>query len=340
MLQQVKKKDYFCKKNAVMNDKKLYVVTCIAIFFLLMLGFIPSFSCYLSWVTPPAVLLCGLFFGLFVGQPYPEFNKKVSKYLLQYAVVGLGFGMNLSDAIARGKEGMLFTIVSVFGTMLIGWFIGRKVLKVDRNSSYLISAGTAICGGSAIATVGPIINAKDEEMSVSLATIFILNAVALLIFPYIGAGLGLGQTDFGLWAAIAIHDTSSVVGAGAAYGEEALQVATTVKLTRALWIVLVALLTMFLFRSKRKKFSFPLFILFFVVALILNSYFLSRTEWGVSLGNIINTLSKKVLTLTMFFIGASLTKETLKSIGVKALLQGVILWIFISVITLIYISWI
>lgn len=329
----------FVETRFDMDKKKMYVIVLSLLFLFLLAGYIPDLSPYTSWLTPPIVLFIGLMFAIFVGQPYPKFNKKMSKYLLQYAVVGLGFGMNLSDAIARGKEGMLFTIVSVFGTMLVGWFIGRKVLKVDRNSSYLISTGTAICGGSAIATVGPIINAKDEEMSVSLATIFILNAIALLIFPVVGEWLGLSQTDFGMWAAIAIHDTSSVVGAGAAYGEEALQVATTVKLTRALWIVLVALFTMFLFRSKNKKLSLPLFILFFIVALIINSYFLSKYEWGVNLGNMINDLSKKVLTLTMFFIGASLTKNTLNSIGAKSLLLGVVLWIFISVITLGYIYW-
>lgn len=322
-----------------MNKKILYISILVILTFLLLIGNISSFSEYVTWVTPPFVLFVGLLFGLFVGQPYPQFNKTMSKYLLQYSVVGLGFGMKVTDAIAKGKEGMLFTIVSVFGTLLIGWLIGRKLLKADKNTSYLISAGTAICGGSAIATVGPIIHAKDEEMTVSLATIFVLNAIALFIFPMIGEWCELSQADFGMWAAIAIHDTSSVVGAGVAYGEEALQVATTVKLTRALWIVLVALFTIFLFRSKEKKILFPLFILFFVIALIVNTYVLSRFEWGVTLASGVNGLSRKCLTLTMFFIGASLTKDTLKSVGIKSLLQGVILWAFISISTLIYILW-
>lgn len=230
-----------------MDKKRIYVIVLGLLFLFLLVGYIPNFSSYTLWLTPPIVLSIGLMFAIFVGQPYPIFNKKASKYLLQYSVVGLGFGMNLTEALETGREGMMFTILSVFGTLFIGWVIGRKLLKVDKNTSYLISTGTAICGGSAIATVGPIINARDEEMSVSLATVFVLNAFALFIFPVIGRWIGMSQIDFGMWAAIAIHDTSSVVGAGAAYGEEALQVAATVKLTRALWIVLVAFFTMFLF---------------------------------------------------------------------------------------------
>jgi uncharacterized integral membrane protein (TIGR00698 family) len=320
-----------------MDKKRIYVIVLGLLFLFLLVGYIPNFSPYTLWLTPPIVLSIGLMFAIFVGQPYPIFNKKASKYLLQYSVVGLGFGMNLTEALETGREGMMFTILSVFGTLFIGWVIGRKLLKVDKNTSYLISTGTAICGGSAIATVGPIINARDEEMSVSLATVFVLNAFALFIFPVIGRWIGMSQIDFGMWAAIAIHDTSSVVGAGAAYGEEALQVATTVKLTRALWIVLVAFFTMFLFNSKEKKVSLPLFIFFYLFAMIINTYFLSRYEWGIFLSDLISDFSKKCLTLTMFFIGASLTKESLKKVGLKPLLQGVILWMLISVVTLGYI---
>ena len=320
-----------------MDKKRIYVIVLGLLFLFLLVGYIPNFSPYTLWLTPPIVLSIGLMFAIFVGQPYPIFNKKASKYLLQYSVVGLGFGMNLTEALETGREGMMFTILSVFGTLFIGWVIGRKLLKVDKNTSYLISTGTAICGGSAIATVGPIINARDEEMSVSLATVFVLNAFALFIFPVIGRWIGMSQIDFGMWAAIAIHDTSSVVGAGAAYGEEALQVATTVKLTRALWIVLVAFFTMFLFNSKEKKVSLPLFIFFYLFAMIINTYFLSRYEWGIFLCDLISDFSKKCLTLTMFFIGASLTKESLKKVGLKPLLQGVILWVLISVVTLGYI---
>ena len=273
------------------------------------------------------------------GQAYPKFNKKISKYLLQYSVVGLGFGMNLHAALASGKEGMEFTIISVIGTLLIGWFIGRKCLKVDRNTSYLISSGTAICGGSAIAAVGPVLKAKDEEMSVALGTIFILNAIALFIFPFIGHVLNMGQYEFGTWAAIAIHDTSSVVGAGAAYGEEALQVATTIKLTRALWIIPLAFITSLIFKSKGKKMYVPWFILFFVLAMIFNTYVLDRSEIGMKLGAFINDFARKMLTITLFFIGASLSRDVLKTVGFKPLLQGVLLWIVISIATLLYIYW-
>ena len=209
-------------------SKPLYAGILSVLAICLFLGYVPGLETFSSWVTPPVALFVGLAFALLCGQDYPKFNKKVSKKLLQYSVVGLGFGMNLHASLASGKEGMLFTIISVMGTMILGMFIGRKLLKVNRDTSYLISSGTAICGGSAIAAVGPVIKAKDSDMSVALATIFVLNAIALFIFPVFGNWLGLTQQEFGTWAAIAIHDTSSVVGAGAAYGEEALQVATTI----------------------------------------------------------------------------------------------------------------
>ena len=273
------------------------------------------------------------------GQAHPKFNKKTSKYLLQYSVVGLGFGMNLQASLASGKEGMEFTIISVIGTLLIGWVIGRKFLKVDRDTSYLISSGTAICGGSAIAAVGPVLKAKDSEMSVALGTIFILNAVALFIFPAIGHALNMSQQEFGTWAAIAIHDTSSVVGAGAAYGEEALKIATTIKLTRALWIIPLAIATSFIFKSKGQKISIPWFIFFFVLAMIVNTYVLSLSETGMLIGAGINSIARKTLTITLFFIGASLSRDVLKAVGVKPLVQGILLWIVISFSTLVYIYW-
>jgi len=241
------------------NNKIIYVSLLIILTFFLFLDYIPGMHAYSAWVTPPVALFLGLAFALLCGQAHPKFNKKTSKYLLQYSVVGLGFGMNLQASLASGKEGMEFTIISVIGTLLIGWVIGRKFLKVDRDTSYLISSGTAICGGSAIAAVGPVLKAKDSEMSVALGTIFILNAVALFIFPAIGHALDMSQQEFGTWAAIAIHDTSSVVGAGAAYGEEALKIATTIKLTRALWIIPLAIATSFIFKSKGQKISIPWF---------------------------------------------------------------------------------
>ena len=273
-------------------------------------------------------------FALLCGQAYPTFNKNVSKKLLQYSVIGLGFGMNLQASLASGKEGMLFTIISVVGTLLIGMFIGCKILKLNRNTSYLISSGTAICGGSAIAAVGPIIKAKDSDMSMALATVFILNAIGLFLFPVLGHWLGLSQQDFGTWAAIAIHDTSSVVGAGAAYGEEALQVATTIKLTRALWIIPLALITSVIFRSEGKKISIPWFILFFIVAMLINTYLLADFP---QIGKFIAGIARKGLIITMFFIGASLSVDVIKSVGIRPLLQGILLWIIISAASLAYI---
>jgi uncharacterized integral membrane protein (TIGR00698 family) len=312
----------------------IYIVLIALLSVLLLIDYIPNCS---SFITPPIALFLGLVFALLCGKAYPSFNKKMSKKLLQYSVIGLGFGMNLQASLASGAEGMTFTIISVVGTMLIGWLIGHKLIKVERNTSYLISSGTAICGGSAIAAVGPVIKAKDTEMSVALGTIFILNAIALFIFPIIGHWLGMTQEQFGLWAAIAIHDTSSVVGAGAAYGEEALKIATTVKLTRALWIIPLAIATSFIFKTKGQKISIPWFILWFVVAMIINTYLLSLSETGIMIGNLINSLARKSLTLTLFFIGASLSVDTLKAVGIKPLIQGVLLWIVISLSTLAYI---
>ncbi|MCP3895074.1 MULTISPECIES: YeiH family protein [Bacteroides] len=321
------------------NNKTIYAALLIVLCVFMLLDYIPGCSAVSSWVTPPVALFLGLAFALLCGQAHPKFNKKLSKYLLQYSVVGLGFGMNIQAALASGKEGMEFTIISVVGTMLIGWFVGRKLLKVDRDTSYLISSGTAICGGSAIAAVGPVLKAKDSEMSVALGTIFILNAIALFIFPVIGHALNMSQHEFGTWAAIAIHDTSSVVGAGQAYGEEALQVATTIKLTRALWIIPLAFATSFIFKSKGQKISIPWFIFFFVLAMVVNTYLLGTTETGIQIGNAINGFARKTLTITLFFIGASLSRDVLKAVGIKPLVQGIVLWIIISCSTLAYIYW-
>ena len=316
------------------NNKVIYVVIVSVLALSLLLGYIPALAGFSSWVTPPVALFLGLIFALLCGQAYPKFNKKVSKKLLQYSVIGLGFGMNLHASLASGKEGRIFTIISVIGTMVIGMLIGRKVLKMNRDTAYLISSGTAICGGSAIAAVGPVIKAKESDMSVALATIFILNAIALFIFPVLGEWMGLTQQQFGTWAAIAIHDTSSVVGAGAAYGEEALQVATTIKLTRALWIIPLALITSVIFKNESKKISIPWFILWFVVAILINTYLLDSAPM---VGKIISGIARKGLIITMFFIGASLSTDVLKAVGIKPLIQGVLLWIVISVSSLLYI---
>lgn len=315
-------------------SQKVYILLVSIIGVVLILSLFPLLEPYTGWMSPPIALFLGLVFALAFGEAFPKFNKKASKLLLQYSVVGLGFGMNLQASLQSGKEGMLFTIVSVFGTLLIGWFIGKKLLKMDSKTSYLISSGTAICGGSAIAAVAPVIKAKDEQISIALGTVFILNAIALFIFPPIGEWLGLTQQQFGTWAAIAIHDTSSVVGAGQAFGEEALSVATTIKLTRALWIIPVALLTSLLFKTKGQKINIPWFILFFVLAMIFNTYVLEQFEIGKTIGVTINSIARKTLTLTLFFIGASLSKSSLKAVGVKPLIQGILLWIIITLASL------
>ena len=281
------------------------------------------------WVSPAVALFMGVAIALTIGAPYPKSNKKLSKYLLQAAVVGLGFGMNLHSALAAGKEGMIFTIVSVVGVMVVGVTLG-KLLRVNPKNAYLISSGTAICGGSAIAAVSPIIDADDNDTSLALATIFILNAIALFIFPPIGEALGLSQQQFGTWAAIAIHDTSSVVGAGAAYGEEALQVATTIKLTRALWIFPLALISILVFRSKGKKIAIPWFILFFILAMVANTYLSIPAEVS---GTIVK-VAKKALSLTLFLIGCGLSLGAIRKVGAKPLILGVVLWALISVVTL------
>ena len=315
-------------------NKTIYICLLGIVTLLLLLDFVPAARCVTSCITPPVVLFLGLIYALVCGQVYPKFNKTASKKMLQYAVVGLGFGMNLHESLASGRDGMIFTIISVVGTMTIGVLVGCKLLKMDKTAAYLISSGTAICGGSAIAAVGPAIKAKDSDMSIALATIFILNAVALFVFPILGRWLGLSQQEFGMWAAIAIHDTSSVVGAGAAYGEEALQVATTIKLTRALWIIPLTLATSLMFRSDSKKVSIPWFILWFVVAIIVNTYLLNSMP---EVGRMISIVARKMLTLTMFFIGASLSKDAIKAVGIKPMIQGVLLWIIISVGSLLYI---
>jgi uncharacterized integral membrane protein (TIGR00698 family) len=276
--------------------------------------------CLTPWCSPPIALALGLALALTIGHPYK--TSKATKLLLQISVVGLGFGMNLQKVVEAGRAGVLFTIATIVGTLLLGWLIGRA-MKISRGTAHLISSGTAICGGSAIAAVGPVIGASDEEMSVSLGTVFILNAIALFAFPMIGAALQLSQTQFGVWAAIAIHDTSSVVGAASSYGAEALQIATTVKLARALWIVPLTLATALAFRKQSAKVALPWVILFFLIAAVIRTYVPGPWEWivrGARIG----------LTVTLFLIGASLSRRSLAAVGVRPLILGVVLWILIS----------
>lgn len=289
-------------------------------------------------ITAPVALFVGLVFALIFGIPYPKFNKKLSKYLLQASVVGLGFGMNLEKSLQSGAEGMIFTVASVIIVMVAGVLLGRY-MRIDSKISYLISSGTAICGGSAIAAVGGVLNAKENEMAVSLGVIFILNAIALFIFPPMGHALGLTQHQFGTWAAIAIHDTSSVVGAGAIYGNEACDLATLIKCTRALWIIPLAFFTMWFVtknsslaseeEGKKGKVSIPWFIFLFVLAMIFNTYV--GTDAFRPAYDTLVVIAKQCLIAVLFAIGAGLSIKVIKQVGVKPLVQAVLLWIVIGV---------
>lgn len=291
------------------------------------------------FITPPVALFVGLLFAFVFGIPYPKFNKKLSKYLLQAAVVGLGFGMNLQKSLQSGAEGMLFTIISVIGVMVIGVWLGRY-MSIDGKTSYLISSGTAICGGSAIAAVGGVLKANENEMAVSLGVIFILNAIALFIFPPLGHLFELSQTQFGTWAAIAIHDTSSVVGAGQAYGPEACELATLIKCTRALWIIPLAFFTMWFFRNEKggegkAKVSIPWFILLFVLAMVIYTYTPESLMPVMGpLYSAIVVIAKKALVAVLFAIGASLSLKVIKQVGVKPLIQALTLWMVIGATSL------
>jgi uncharacterized integral membrane protein (TIGR00698 family) len=288
------------------------------------------FLCASSFVTPPIALVLGLLVANLFGHPYLHLNHKATNVLLQISVVGLGFGMNVNSALAAGKDGFLFTIGSILSTLILGTFIG-KWLNIEKKTSHLISCGTAICGGSAIAAIAPVIKSNEKQTSVALGVIFILNSVALFLFPAVGHYLDLSQREFGLWCAIAIHDTSSVVGAASKFGTEALQIATTVKLARALWIIPVALITAFIFKNKSGKLKIPYFIGWFILAMIANTYW---PEMEI-LGPHLVSASKIGLTITMFLIGAGLNRNVLKSVGLKPLAQGVLLWTFIAIATLI-----
>jgi uncharacterized integral membrane protein (TIGR00698 family) len=291
--------------------------------------------CLSPYGSPPVALGLGLVVAFTFGNPFPGLSGKPTKYLLQASVVLLGFGMNLGTVYKAGRQGVLFTIATIFGTLILGYFVG-KLLSVKDKTSALISSGTAICGGSAIAAVGPAINAEHEDMSVSLGTVFVLNSVALFAFPLIGHVLGLTQNQFGIWSAIAIHDTSSVVGASQAYGEQALAIATTVKLARALWIAPVALMFAYIYKStdadSKAKIAIPWFIFLFVGVSAIRTF--APAFILTSIFDSLVNLAKAGMTVTLFLIGASLSPRTLKAVGFRPLLQGVLLWVVISTISL------
>jgi uncharacterized integral membrane protein (TIGR00698 family) len=289
-----------------------------------------------GYVSPPIALTVGIIFGLSVTHPLPADSKDLSRFLLQASVVALGFGMNLHEVIKAGRSGFVYTALGISFALIVGLSLG-KFLQVRGNASYLITTGTAICGGSAIAAIAPIIQADEQETAVSLATIFILNSVALIAFPLIGAAQHLSQTQFGLWAALAIHDTSSVVGASSKYGAQALIVGTTVKLARALWIVPLALGTAAVKRSKSKV-KLPWFILLFCLAAVINTYLASASLFSTTFF----TLGRYGLTATLFLIGSSISRASLKKVGWRPLAQGIALWIIVAITSLyfIHIGWI
>ncbi|GMV77266.1 MAG: membrane protein [Chitinophagaceae bacterium] len=286
--------------------------------------------CLTPIISPPIALLLGIVFAQFFNHPFPKQNQKATHLLLQISVVGLGFGINVHSALQASTTGFIFTISTIVGTLLLGFILG-KLLKNDTIISYLISGGTAICGGSAIAALTPIIKANEKQTSVALSTIFILNSIALFLFPVVGHLLHLSQAQFGLWSAIAIHDTSSVVGAAAKYGNESLQIATTIKLARALWIIPLALMSTFLFKSSNTKLKIPYFIGYFIIAIFVSTY----VPFVASISAYIVIISKAGLTLTLFLIGSGLSKKNLQSVGLKPIIQGIILWLIISILSLV-----
>ena len=292
------------------------------------LGLILSFTGRLS---PPVALTAGILFGLSFTHPYISESRGIARILLQSSVVALGFGMNLHEVLKAGRSGFIYTALGISFALVVGLALG-KLLQVRGNSSFLITTGTAICGGSAIAAIGPILQADEEEMAVSLGTIFILNSVALLIFPPIGNALHLSQSQFGLWAALAIHDTSSVVGAAAKFGALALVIGTTLKLARALWIVPLALATAAL-KHHRSRVQFPWFILFFLLAAVLNTYVRILEHVTPELF----TLGRLGLTATLFLIGSGISRGTVKKVGWRPLLQGVLLWLGVGLTSLYFI---
>ncbi len=292
------------------------------------LFFVGLILCASGVLSAPLALGAGLAYGLSFAHPYQGDSRNLSKFLLQASVVGLGFGMNLLEVLHAGRSGIIYTAASISFVLAVGLMAGR-LLKVNSISSALISAGTAICGGSAIAAIAPILDADQDQTAVSLGTIFILNSIALMIFPALGWALHLSQSQFGLWSALAIHDTSSVVGATARYGAVALAVGTTVKLTRALWIAPLAAGTAVI-KGSKTRIHWPWFILLFCLATVINTYVPALAHLSLELSN----LGRLGLTATLFLIGTGLSRATIQQVGVRPLVQGVILWMLVGLTSL------
>ncbi|TVZ26886.1 putative integral membrane protein (TIGR00698 family) [Gillisia sp. Hel_I_86] len=288
--------------------------------------------CLSGYISSPMALILGFLYTLIFNKPFEKHSAKSIQYLLKISVVGLGFGMFLMETLKTGKEGLTLTILSISTTLIIGYFLA-KILKIDKKLGHLISSGTAICGGSAIAAISPVIKANPKIISLSLGVVFLLNSIGLFIFPAIGHYFNMTQHQFGLWAAVAIHDTSSVVGAALEYGSEALRIATIVKLARTLWIIPVSLISMVLFKNKEDKIKIPWFILFFIIAILLNTYLDLPTIFTQT----ITGISKRLLIVTLFLVGTTLSIQDMKQTGIKPFLLAIILWIVISVGSLLFI---
>ncbi|MBQ0788823.1 MAG: putative sulfate exporter family transporter [Oceanihabitans sp.] len=287
---------------------------------------------FLGGINSPTALLLGFVFTLVCHNPFPKYSQKAFHLFLKISVVGLGFGMFINETLETGKQGLELTMFSIFLTIGFGFLLAR-ILKLDLKLAHLISSGTAICGGSAIAAIAPVIKAKSKTISVALGIVFFLNAIALFIFPAVGHFFNLTQAQFGLWCAIAIHDTSSVVGAALGYGEEALRIATTVKLTRTLWIIPLSIFSMFLFKTKGEKIKIPYFIILFIIAIGINSCHVLPE----SATSFIVLIAKRLLIVTLFLVGSNISINDLKASGVKPIVFAFILWLFISVFSLLYI---
>ncbi len=301
-------------------SKKKIVLILYGIFVLLILT---------GYVSSAGALISGFMLTLVFGNYYQQQKTKLISWFLKIAIVGLGFGMFITDTLQAGKAGFALTVFTIVSTLLLG-FIITKALKIDTKLGFMLSSGTSICGGSAIAAVASVIKAQAKSISMALGIVFLLNAIALFIFPPIGRFLNLTQQQFGLWSAVAIHDTSSVVGAALDYGQEALKIATTVKLARALWIIPLSLFAMIIFKNKSGKIQIPWFIFLFIVAILINSY------WHLpqQLTSTITWISQKILISTLLLIGTTLSVKDLKETGIKPLILGILLWLFISITSL------
>lgn len=291
-----------------------------------------AIACLFPVISSPVALILGIILASIGLVPDWLDTAGLTKKLLAWSIVGLGFGIQIEQAIAASSQGIGLIIASIFGTLILGFFLAR-LLGIETKTGHLIASGTAICGGSAIAAVAPAINAKNDQTTLALATVFILNSVALILFPLIGNVLEMSQSDFGLWAAIAIHDTSSVVGAAGAFGDEALIIATTLKLARALWIIPVALISALLFKGDNRSIKIPYFIVFYCLAIVI-AWWLPGFQ---PVYDLIFQTSKRVLVICLFLIGSGITLKTLKAAGMNSLALGVLLWIAIGSGSLAYI---